>query len=201
MTVFETGSALPAPKPLSGERSPAWWGMVCLIATEATLFAMLLFSYFFVRWGAAYWPPPGTPLPELRTIIPATILLLGSSIPMVWADRSIRRGRQQALRLGLALAWVMAAIFVLLEMREWGHLGFGPRSSVYASMFFTITGLHLTHVTIALLMGAYIQLRAWRRHFDSQHFLAIENVSLYWHFVDVVWVFVFLTVYLSPYVR
>jgi cytochrome c oxidase subunit III len=201
MTVLETGSALPPARPLSGERAPAWWGMVCLIATEATLFAMLLFSYFFTRWGTASWPPAGTPRPEFTIIIPATFLLLGSSIPMLWADRSIRGGRQQALRVGLALAWLMAAIFILLELWEWAHLGFGPRSSVYASLFFTITGLHLTHVTVALLMSAYIQLRAWRRHFDSEHFLAVENVSLYWHFVDVVWVFVFLTVYLSPYVR
>jgi heme/copper-type cytochrome/quinol oxidase subunit 3 len=68
-------------------------------------------------------------------------------------------------------------------------------------MFFTITGLHITHVGIALLMGAYIQLRAWRNHFDARHTLAVETVSLYWHFVDVVWIFVFTTVYVSPYVR
>jgi cytochrome c oxidase subunit 3 len=94
----------------------------------------------------------------------------------------------------------MAAVFVAFEAFEWTHLGYGPRSNEYASMFFTITGLHLAHVSIALLMSAYIQFRAWRRHFDAQHFLAVENVSLYWHFVDVVWIFVFATIYISPYV-
>lgn len=200
MTALERGITLPPVEPLSGTHAPAWWGMICLVATEATLFVLLLFSYFYLRWGAAAWPPQGTPRPEFTIILPATVLLLGSSFPVVWAERSIRLGRVNALRLGLLIAWVMAAIFVMLELWEWGHLGFGPRKNEYASMFFTITGLHLAHVTVALLMNAYIQLRAWRGHFDSQHFLAVENVSLYWHFVDVVWIFVFATIYLSPYV-
>jgi heme/copper-type cytochrome/quinol oxidase subunit 3 len=201
MTVLETGATVPPVQPASGTRAPAWWGMLCLIATEATLFVILIFGYFYLRWGASEWPPRGTPLPEFTLIIPATVLLLGSSVPIVWAERGIRRGNLRQLRLGLLAAWLMAAVFVALELWEWTHLGFGPQSSQYASMFFTITGLHLAHVTIALLMNAYIQLRAWRRHFDSRRFLAVENVGLYWHFVDIVWIFVFSTVYVSPYVK
>ncbi|HTE85527.1 MAG TPA: cytochrome c oxidase subunit 3 [Dehalococcoidia bacterium] len=200
MTALDSGLTLPPARPVSGSRAPAWWGMLCLIATEATLFVLLIFSYFYLRWGSPNWPPQGTPRPEFTVIIPATVLLLGSSAPVMWAETAIRRGRQNVLRLGLSVAWLMAAVFVILELWEWSHLGFGPQSSQYASIFFTITGLHLAHVSIALLMSAYIQLRASRGHFDAQHFLAVENVALYWHFVDVVWIFVFATVYISPYV-
>jgi cytochrome c oxidase subunit 3 len=199
MTVLETGARLPPAEPVSGTGAPAWWGMLCLIATEATLFVILFFSYFYLRWSAPQWPPAGTPLPEFTLIIPATLLLLGSSLPVLWAEHGIRRGRQEVLRLGLLIAWVMAATFIGLELWEWTHLGFGPQSSQYASIFFTVTGLHLAHVTAALVMSAFIQLRAWRGHFDSRRFLAVENVGMYWHFVDVVWVFVFATVYVSPY--
>jgi cytochrome c oxidase subunit 3 len=201
MTVLETGATLPPVQPVEGTRAPAWWGMLCLIATEATLFVLLIFSYFYLRWGSPNWPPQGIPLPQFKLIIPATVLLLGSSIPVIWAERGIRRGRQDVLRLGLLVGWLMAAIFIALELWEWAHLGFGPTANQYTSIFFTITGLHLTHVTVALLMSAYIQLRAWLRHFDGRRFLAVENVGLYWHFVDVVWVFVFATVYVSPHVR
>jgi cytochrome c oxidase subunit III len=201
MTLLSSGTTLPAPQPLAGVRAPAWWGMLCLIATEATLFILLIFSYFYLRWHTAQWPPPGVPLPEFTLIVPATVLLLGSSAPMVWAEAAIRRGRQGGLRLGLLIAWLLAAAFIAIELWEWVHLGFGPQSSQYASLFFTITGIHLAHVTVALLMNAYVQLRAWLGHFDGRHYLAVENVGLYWHFVDAVWVFVFCTIYISPYVR
>jgi cytochrome c oxidase subunit 3 len=200
MTLLESGMPVQPALPVSGSRAPAWWGMLCLIATEATLFVMLIFSYFYLRWGASQWPPVGIHRPEFTLIIPATVLLLGSSLPVIWAESGIRRGDQQMLRMGFAVAWLMAAIFILIELWEWKHLGFGPQSNAYGSIFFTITGLHLAHVSVALLMGAYIQLRAWRGHFDAQRHLAVENVALYWHFVDVVWIFVFATVYLSPYV-
>jgi heme/copper-type cytochrome/quinol oxidase subunit 3 len=201
MTILDTGATIPAAEPLSGTHAPAWWGMLSLIATEATLFVILIFSYFYLRWAAPAWPPAGTPRPNFTLIIPATVLLLGSSYPVVCAEQGIRRGDQRRLRLGLLVAACMAATFVGLELWEWTHLGFGPQSSQYASIFFTITGLHLAHVTIALLLSTYVQLRAWRRHFDAEHFLAVENVGLYWHFVDIVWIFVVTTVYISPYVK
>jgi cytochrome c oxidase subunit 3 len=201
MTASSDTFVLPAPRPLTGSRSSAWWGMLALIGTEATLFVLLLFSYFYLRWDAQRWPPEGTPLPGLKLIIPATVLLLGSSGPVVWAEAGIRKGKQATLRAGLIVAWLMAACFMALELYEWTQLPFGPQSNQYTSLFFTITGLHMAHVTIALAMNAYVLLRAWLGHFDARHHLAIENVGLYWHFVDVVWVFVFATVYLSPYIR
>lgn len=201
MSMLSSGTALPAPQPLSGVRAPAWWGMLCLIATEGTLFVLLIFSYFYLRWNTAQWPPDGVPLPQFTIIVPATVLLLASSGPMVWAEAGIRQGRQATLRLALATAWLLAVCFVGMELWEWTHLGYGPQANEYASLFFTITGVHLAHVTIALLMNMYLQLRAWLGHFDASHYLAVENVGLYWHFVDVVWVFVLFTVYISPHIR
>jgi heme/copper-type cytochrome/quinol oxidase subunit 3 len=201
MTVLESGTSLPPALPVAGTRAPAWWGMLSLIATEATLFVLLIFSYFYLRWSSPAWPPAGVALPRFGLIVPATVLLLGSSLPIVWAEHGIRRGRVGVLRLGLLIAWVMAAIFIAMELWEWTHLGLRPGDNIYASLFFTITGLHLAHVSAALLMGAYLQLRAALGHFSARRFLAVENVALYWHFVDVVWIVVFLTVYVSPYVR
>lgn len=201
MTLLSTGATLPPPQPVSASRAPAWWGMWSLIATEGTLFVILIFGYFYLRWTSPRWPPDGIPLPSFTVIIPATVILLASSGPMVWAEAGIRRGSQARLRLGLFAAWLMALCFMALELWEWTHLSFVPQTNQYASLYFTITGLHLAHVTVAILMNTYIQLRAWLGHFDSRHLLAVENVGLYWHFVDVVWVFVFSTIYISPYIR
>ncbi len=198
---MQADAAYPRPEPLAGEHATAWWGMVALIATEGTLFVMLVFAYFYLRWQSTTWPQDGIAKPSFDYIIPATILLLGSSGPVVWAERSIHRNRQTALRAGFAIAWVMAIAFMALELWEWAHLGYGPTKDAYASLFFTITGLHLAHLTVALLMSIYIQARAWLGHFDSKHYLAVENVSLYWHFVDAVWVVVFSTLYISPFIK
>jgi len=108
---------------------------------------------------------------------------------------------QQALRVGAAAAWAMAACFMGLELWEWTHLSFGPTIDAYGSLYFTITGFHLAHLSVALALSAYLQLRAWLGHFNSQRHLAVENVSLYWHFVDAVWVVVFSTVYISPFIK
>ena len=202
MTTTTGAGLVPAtPEPLSGSRATAWWGMVALLTTEGTLFLILIFSYFYLRWESPRWPPEGIPLPSFTYIIPATILLLGSSAPMVWAEMGIKRGNQNALRIGAASAWVMAACFMGLELYEWTHLSFGPKTNAYGSLYFTITGFHLAHLSVALTLSAYLQLRAWLGHFDARRHLAVENVSLYWHFVDAVWIVVFSTVYISPFIK
>jgi heme/copper-type cytochrome/quinol oxidase subunit 3 len=201
MTTTDASAAFARPESLASGKPTGWWGMIALIATEATLFVMLVFSYFYLRWQSPRWPPDGIALPTFTYIIPATILLLGSSIPVVWAEWGIHRGDQRALRLGFLIAWLMAACFMALELYEWAHLGYGPQRDVYASLFFTITGLHLLHLSVALVMSIYIQIRAWLGQFDAEHSLAVENVSLYWHFVDAVWVVVFSTLYISPFIK
>jgi cytochrome c oxidase subunit 3 len=202
MTIEQLSATLPPARPHSSHEAPAWWGMVALITTEATLFVLMLFSYFYLRWQAPSWPPQGIPLPSFHLIIPATVVLLTSSLPVIWAESGIKRGRQSQLRFGLLLAWLMGGCFMGLELWEWFvDIPFRPQTSQYGSLFFTITGLHLAHLSVALAMSAYIQIRAWAGHFDTQHTLAVENVSLYWHFVDVVWIFVFCTVYISPYIK
>lgn len=201
MTAARSDAAMPAPRALHGPQASGWWGMVCLIATEATLFIMLLFGYFYIRWNSSGWPQGGIKQPDFTLAIPGTILLLTSSIPMQWAEWGIRRDRQEILKLGLWLAFVEAAVFVALELYEWTHLGYGPTVNAYTSLFFTITGIHLLHVTAALGMNLYLQLRTHLGHFNRRRFLAVENITLYWHFVDVVWILVFSSLYVSPHFR
>src|SRR5437762_8813851 len=100
------------PTEVEGARSVGWWGMVLLITTEATLFACLLFSYFYLRVSSSQWPLGGIKRPELLLPGIMTAVLLASSAPMAWAERGIRRGRRGQLLAGLALSFLLGAAFL-----------------------------------------------------------------------------------------
>ncbi|GJG89635.1 hypothetical protein tb265_48160 [Gemmatimonadetes bacterium T265] len=177
-------------------RSPGRWGMILVIATEASFFAYLLFAYFYLQSMANGWPPDGPP--PLRVALPNTALLVASSGAMWWAEASARRGAQGALRLGLLLTFAMGATFLAFQGVEWSRSAFGLTRGVYSSAFYFITGFHGMHVAAGLLMIAVAEARALAGHFDARHHLAVSNTALYWHFVDAVWLVVFSSLYLAP---
>jgi heme/copper-type cytochrome/quinol oxidase subunit 3 len=174
-----------------------WWGMLCLIATEALLFVYLIFSYAYLASQAPSAFVSGGP-PSLALALPATIVLLLSSVTAEWSKRSARGGRLDRSRLALALTLLLGTIFVGLSAKEWSDKPFALDDSAYSSIYFLITGTHLAHVVIGLL--ALVAVLGWsltgRVHagHDQHRTLA----TLYWHFVDGVWLFVFATIYLSP---
>ena len=182
-------------------REPAWWGMLLLIATEATLFALLLASYFYVKFQTAGpWPPDGIADPKLGKPIAMTALLMLSSIPAYLAERNARRGDQRGLVLSLALTLLLGSAFLALQVLEYTEKVdlFTPRTNAYGSLFYTITGLHGMHVIAGLVLLVWTLVFALRGAFTAERHLAVQNVSLYWHFVHVVWLFVFTSLYLLP---
>jgi heme/copper-type cytochrome/quinol oxidase subunit 3 len=181
----------------ANRRNPGWWVMALVVATEAMLFAYLLFGYYYL-WSLAAppWPPDGPP--RLTLAAPNTVLLLASSGTMWWAERAIRRGAVSRLRLGLLATFALGAVFLALQGVEYSRETFTPRSHAYGSLFFTITGLHGAHVLVGLLMNAFVQARAWLGHFSAERHLAVSNAAMYWHFVDAVWLAVFASLYLAP---
>ena len=178
-----------------------WWGMVVLIMTEATVFAALLSSYFFIRATSKTWPQGGIDAPELGRILVFTFVLLGSSVPLFWAEAAIRRDELAKVRVALILSFVMGTAFLGNQLLEYLHLPFGIHENAYASLFWTITGLHGFHVLVGLVMSAVVQMKAWMGKLSHERHLTLSVFSLYWHFVDVVWIFVFSSLYLSPHLR
>lgn len=193
-----TAAAFPAAhRDAPATHPPGWWAMVWTIATEATLFAFLLFSFFYLgSQSRSPWPPNG-PL-GLRLSLPDTIILILSSVAYAWGERGIRQGNQARLRAGLLIAFVLGVIFLIIQRVEWANQPFGPRNGAFGSLFYTITGFHGAHVIVGLLMNLLVQLWAGLGRFDRDAHLAVTNAGLYWHFVDIVWLFVFASLYLSP---
>jgi heme/copper-type cytochrome/quinol oxidase subunit 3 len=199
-----TATAMPddrtLPPPPSSTADVGYWGMALFVATEATMFAMLIGSYLFLGTANPGWPPPGIERPKLILPPIMTAVLLLSSATMFWAEKGIKRGDRTQLRIGLSVTIVLGLGFLTIQgfeyadklrkMKPWDH--------AYAASFYTITSFHALHVISGLLLLGYTLLRALLGHFDGEQHLAVKNVGLYWHFVDAVWLVIFTTLYLSP---
>jgi heme/copper-type cytochrome/quinol oxidase subunit 3 len=190
------------PELAHGPRAFGWWGMIWLIATEATLFAALIASYFYLRFRSGpEWPPDGIEDPTLGLPLIMSAILLSTTIPVHLAETGIKKGDQGRLKWGLGIGFVLGVIFLAMTLAiEWPEKlhEFGPTTNAYGSLYFTITGFHAAHVLGGLAFSLWTQVRAWRGAFSPERHLTVQNFALYWHFVDVVWIFVFLTIYLSP---
>jgi heme/copper-type cytochrome/quinol oxidase subunit 3 len=184
------------PVGVGGTESTAWWGMAFFIITEATLFAYLFFSYYYLGSRHARWPENGAP--ELKLAVVNTVILVTSSVPMWFVERAVKRGRRALFAGLLGVVLIMGIAFLVIEATEWSRQGFALDTSAYSSLFFTITGFHFAHVTLGLLMIVELLIRAFVRRIDVRRPLAVRNVAAYWHFVGVVWVVLFLTIYISP---
>ncbi len=197
MTVIPARSELPTQ--VSGSRSVGWWGLICLLLNEVVLFASLIASYFYIRFNSPTWPPAGIQPPELLLPAIMTVILLSSSVFMHLAQHGIKRGDQSRLRVGLLIAFLLGIAFLGMQVYEYTHPEVLPADNTYGSLFFAITGIHGIHVLIAVLMNGYLQLRARLGHFSARRLQGVDNVVLYWHFVDAVWILIVLSLYVSPY--
>jgi len=179
------------------KKSTGWWGVLCLVATEACLFGYLLFSYAYAAvTQSADWMPPKPP--ELTLAAPDTVVLLASSVAVWWGERGMKQGRPRRLLIGYAAGFVMGLAFVLVQIKEWSQKGYGPAHNGYASNYFIITGFHMAHVIIGLTALAAILGWGLLGYFDRERNAPVTYASIYWHFVDVVWLFVFSAFYIAP---
>jgi heme/copper-type cytochrome/quinol oxidase subunit 3 len=181
--------------------STAWWGMMILITTEAMVFLILLAAYFFLRASSPRWPPAGVELPNLSFSIPFSFVLWGSSAPIFWVDAVIGKGQMGKVKTGLLISFLMGLSFVGYTISDFNGLHFGWRDNAYSSAFYTIVGLHLLHVIIGLFINLVVQLKVWGGKISAARHITVDVFSLYWHFVDAVWLFVWPSLFLSPHIR
>ncbi len=184
-------------------RPTGQWGMFLFIATEATLFACLLATYFYLQFahGAGHWPPEGIDKPKLLKPMIMTALLISSSGPMIWADHAIRHGRSRQMLVAVLITIVLGLTFLGLQASEYSDKlkHFQWTTNAYGSLFYVITGFHGFHVATGLVMLGYTWVAGAMGKFTQGRHERVRIVSLYWHFVDAVWVFIVASIYLSPY--
>jgi len=170
-------------------------GMLLFIISEVMIFGAFFTAYFFIRVvNHNPWPAAGTQLPESVAGI-NTLILLSSSLTLHWALVSIKNGNRFGLRAGMLSTFLLGLTFLCVQINEYIHIGFAPHDSAQGTIFYALTGLHGAHVFIGLCALLIVTTRAFRGHYSPEHHQGMEVPGIYWHFVDIMWVVVYTTVY------
>jgi cytochrome c oxidase subunit 3 len=178
-------------------------GMLLFLTSEVMFFGGLFAAYFSVRANAAQWPPEEfhETLKILPLVGPATILLILSSFTCQFAVWAIRRDDRTAFLRNMTVTVALGIVFLLLQATDYTALGadgLSLSSGTFGTTYYTLTGFHGAHVFGGVIMLSVILYRGMAGQFSSKHHDAVEGASLYWHFVDVVWILLFSLLYLLP---
>ena len=173
-------------------------GMLLFIASEVMFFGGLFATYFNARAGAVgeWGPPAGAHELDLPLAAVLTAILVASSFTMQFGVWAIRRGDTGKLKLWTAITLALGVVFLIGQIYDYSQLGFGIADGVFGTVFYTLTGFHGAHVFGGAVGLTIILARSLRGQFSARNHVAVEAVSMYWHFVDVVWIGVFSTIYL-----
>jgi cytochrome c oxidase subunit 3 len=177
-------------------------GMILFITSEVMFFSGLFAAYFATRAANANdWPPQvfAGILDPLGVIMIATIILIASSFTCQFAVWSIRKGDRRGFVRNISITFVLGVIFLLMQVYDYSILfgeGMTLASGPFGTTYYTLTGFHGAHVFGGVLMLGVILYRGMAGQFSARHHDAVEAVSLYWHFVDVVWILLFSILYL-----
>jgi cytochrome c oxidase subunit III len=184
------------PEPNVSSRIEAQFlGMLLFIISEVMLFGAFFTAYFFIRIvNHADWPAAGTELPIAIAGV-NTAILLSSSFTMHWALEGARNENRNALRIGLLTTFCLGLTFLFVQVNEYVHIGFAPHDHAQGTIFYGLTGLHGAHVFIGLTLLAMATTRAFRGHYSAKEHRGVEVPGIYWHFVDIMWIFVYTTIY------
>jgi cytochrome c oxidase subunit III len=185
------------------------YGMIMFIASEVMFFVAWFWAYFdaalypndpmqYARVEAlgGMWPPKGIEtfdpwhLPLLNTLI-----LLTSGTTVTWAHHALLENDRKGLKAGLWLTVLLGFVFTCVQAFEYSHAAFGFKGNIYGATFFMATGFHGAHVIIGTIFLAVCLLRVYRGDFTPKQHLGFEFAAWYWHFVDVVWLFLFAAIY------
>ena len=185
----------PPPANLSSRVEPQLLGMLLFIISEVMVFGAFFTAYFFIRVGQGDpWPAPGTELPVAVAGV-NTAILVSSSLTMHWAQTSIKNGNRFGLKAGILTTFLLGATFLFVQINEYANIGFAPQDKAQQTIFYGLTGLHGAHVFIGLTLLAMVTVRAFRGHYSPEQHRGVEVPGIYWHFVDVMWIIVYSTIY------
>ena len=177
------------------------YGMILFIASEVMFFVAWFWAYFNAALfpadvGLAGWPPANIPTFDPWTLpLLNTLILLTSGTTVTWAHHAVQTGNQRDAVRGLGLTIVLGMIFTCVQAYEYSHAQFDFAGNIYGATFFMATGFHGFHVVVGTIFLFVCFLRARAGHFTPERHFGFEAAAWYWHFVDVVWLFLFAAIY------
>ncbi|MBV8776033.1 MAG: heme-copper oxidase subunit III [Alphaproteobacteria bacterium] len=184
-----------------GLRASGLWGVVFLVISEASIFAYVLFAYFYfaVQPHSGPWPPNGPP--EVSYAVAQTLAALAGCGALRWACRAAAAGARVGLLSGLSAGLVLSLIFVALQLLDWNAKPFSLATDPYSSLYFTIGGIHLAHVVAGVVMLAAVLLWSALGYFGRVRHVPVTVAAFYWYFVTIVWLAIAFALYVTPYLE
>jgi cytochrome c oxidase subunit 3 len=180
----------------SSRVNPSLLGMLLFIISEIMVFGAFFTAYFFIRVAQGDpWPAPGTKLP-VEVAGMNTAILVSSSFTIHWAEQAIKKGNRFGLKAGMLTTFLLGCTFLFIQINEYANIGFAPQDAAQQTIFYSLTGLHGAHVFIGLLLLLFVTIRAFRGHYSAESHRGVEVPGIYWHFVDIMWLVVYFTVYI-----
>nr|YP_009773374.1 cytochrome c oxidase subunit III [Nierstraszella lineata]QIZ12575.1 cytochrome c oxidase subunit III [Nierstraszella lineata] len=177
------------------------WGMLLFIASEVCFFFAFFWAYFHSSLAPSVevgtmWPPAGIfPLNPFQVPLLNTAVLLASGVSVTWAHHALMAGSRLSSIQGLSITVFLGAYFTFLQGGEYLEASFNISDSCYGSTFFVATGFHGLHVLIGSTFLLVCLIRCMSHHFSNNHHFGFEAAAWYWHFVDVVWLFLYISIY------
>jgi cytochrome c oxidase subunit III len=186
----------PPPANRSSRVEPQLLGMLLFIISEIMVFGAFFTAYFFIRvvQGDQWFPVQGHKLPVAVAFV-NTCILVSSSFTLHWAEHGVKTGNRFALKAGILSTFLLGLTFLFVQVNEYIHIGFAPHDFAQGSVFYGLTGLHGAHVFVGLTLLLFVVIRSWRGHYSPDEHRGVEVPGIYWHFVDVMWIVVFPSVY------
>jgi len=171
------------------------YGIIAFIVSEVMFFAAFFAAFFYLRSFNPVWPPENIELLPLDLPIINTLLLLTSGATVTWAHYALLSGNKAEAIKATKATWILGVIFLGFQMFEYSHAAFGLDGGVYGSLFYMLTGFHGFHVLLGTIMLMVVSMRFGKGDFTDKHHFYFEATAWYWHFVDVVWIGLFLFLY------
>lgn len=177
------------------------WGIILFIVSEVCFFFAFFWAYFHRRLApraelGSCWPPTGVnPLNPFEVPLLNTRVLLASGVSVTWAHHALIEGEKRNGLQGLVVTVILGVYFTVLQWNEYLEASFTIADGAYGSSFFVATGFHGLHVLIGTSFLFVCVIRTWFQHFSTSHHFGFEAAAWYWHFVDVVWLFLYMSIY------
>jgi cytochrome c oxidase subunit III len=177
------------------EEGNKMFGFIVFLLSESVIFLSFFAGYIIYKTTTPDWLPAGVSGLEIKEPAINTVVLVASSFVIYLAERALQRHNLRQYRLYLFLTMAMGSYFLVGQGIEWSNLAFGFTSGVFGGMFYLLTGFHGLHVFTGILLQTIILIRSFiPGNFDSGHF-GVNATSLFWHFVDVIWIVLFILIY------
>jgi cytochrome c oxidase subunit 3 len=190
----------PPPANQSSRVDPPLLGMLLFIISEIMVFGAFFTAYFFIRVVAepgGWFPIDEHELPKVVAGV-NTAILVSSSFTLHWAETALKNDNREGFKAGMLVTFLLGLTFLFVQINEYVHVGFAPHDFGQASVFYGLTGLHGAHVFIGLVLLAMVTVRAFRGHYSAaeHEHRGVQIPGIYWHFVDIMWIVVYTSVYI-----